>query len=103
MFYHTRQWRTIRQQRLRAEPLCRFCKERGFIVAATVCDHVIAHRGDENLFFDYENTQSLCKRCHDSAKQSEESRGFSRRVGVDGWPTDPRHPMNLYERKRNSG
>jgi len=46
------------------------------------------------LFFDYENTQSLCKRCHDSTKQAEEKRGYSIHVDEDGWPVDPNHPAN---------
>ncbi|UGY23196.1 HNH endonuclease [Bradyrhizobium septentrionale] len=37
-----------------------------------VCDHVIPHRGDERLFWDDGNLQTLCKACHDSAKQAEE-------------------------------
>ena len=38
--------------------------------------------------------QSLCKACYDSTKQTEERRGYSREVGTDGFPLDPRHPGN---------
>lgn len=41
-----------------------------------VCDHVRPHRGDEALFWDEGNLQTLCKPCHDSAKQREERRAI---------------------------
>jgi len=31
---------------------------------ATVADHIIPHTGDSNLFWDVDNLQSLCDRCH---------------------------------------
>ena len=44
------------------------------MVPATVCDHVLPHRGDEHLFWNGA-VQSLCARCHNSAKQAEEAAG----------------------------
>jgi hypothetical protein len=38
--------------------------------------------------------QSLCKFHHDSAKQQEEKMGYRSDIGADGWPMDPRHPVN---------
>lgn len=82
-----------RMTQLRAEPTCRFHRlELGAIVPATTVDHVIPHRGDEDLFWRGE-LQSLCGPCHDRHKQREELEGFSRGVGEDGFPTDPRHPF----------
>jgi hypothetical protein len=46
------------------------------------------------LFFDQDNTQTLCPPCHDKHKQSVERIGFSKAIGCDGWPTDPLHPSN---------
>ena len=40
--------------------------------ALLVCDHKIPHRGDERLFWDPLNVQTLCKPCHDSRKQAAE-------------------------------
>ena len=34
-----------------------------------VADHRQEHRGDEGLFWDEENVQTLCKPHHDGAKQ----------------------------------
>ena len=53
--------------------------------------------GDDELsgpFWDPDNWQALCKSHHDGAKQSEDRRGYSTAVGADGWPLDPRHPVN---------
>ena len=58
-------------------------------------DHIKEHRGDGELFFNVSNVQTLCKRCHDSLKQSEERLGYSKEIGLDGWPVDPRHPTNI--------
>lgn len=40
-----------------------------------VADHRIMHRGDQRLFWDEANIQTLCKPCHDGAKQRAEQRG----------------------------
>jgi len=40
--------------------------------ALLVADHRIPHRGDPDLFWDPDNLQTLCKPCHDGAKQAAE-------------------------------
>jgi hypothetical protein len=70
------------------------CERAGKITAATVCDHIVPHRGDRILYFDADNLQSLCKLHHDGSKQLEEIKGFSTEAGLDGWPLDERHPAN---------
>jgi len=91
--YKTKRWLEIRQAQLTAEPLCQRHKKRGQLVRAEVVHHVKAHKGDEYLFYHGE-VESLCKACHDSDAQSEEARGYSKRIGSDGWPVDPKHPAN---------
>lgn len=93
-WYKTRAWQVTRRRQLQEEPLCRMCKAEGRVTAATVVDHITPHKGDRALFFSADNLQALCKRHHDGEKQSEERRGYSSRVGLDGWPTDERHPAN---------
>ena len=86
--YDLSAWRApggLRDRTLQREPFCRFCKARGRVTAATVADHITPHRGDLELFLDPDNTQGLCKPCHDGQKQREE-RGGRPPVGVDGWP-----------------
>lgn len=98
-WYKLKAWTTIRNWRLSIEPLCRFCALIGITKAAQIVDHVIAPKGNRRLFFDRENTQSLCKHCHDKHKQREESVGYSDAIEgqsaeLEGWPSDPRHPAN---------
>lgn len=57
-------------------------------------DHIVSHKGNRSLFWDEANVQTLCKPCHNGAKQSEERRGYSTTIGADGFPIDPRHPAN---------
>jgi len=51
-----------------------------------VVNHRKPHEGDWQLFTDPDNLEAVCKKCHDSAIQSQE-RGWRRQVGSDGWPT----------------
>lgn len=83
-------WQRRRAQQLRDEPLCRFCAALGHVVAATIADHVVPHRGDPELFEG--ELQSLCKRCHDSTKQQLEVSGTFRGCDVNGLPLDSSHP-----------
>lgn len=82
-------WQRERLVQLAEHPLCAWCAGHGVVRAATVVDHKKPHRGDEALFWDRTNWQSLCKTCHDSAKQAEERSGKRQiRIGLDGFPID---------------
>jgi 5-methylcytosine-specific restriction endonuclease McrA len=83
-----RQWRALRLMQLAREPLCRFCGLKGALTAATVVDHVTPHRGNRDLFYRLDNLQSLCKPCHDSAKQRQEKAEARGPIGCDaeGYP-----------------
>ncbi len=65
-------WRKARSRFLKIHPLCERCKVQGKYVKATVVDHIVPHRGDEELFWDERNWQSLCKPCHDSKTMTED-------------------------------
>ena len=58
-------WRAARKRYLNRHPLCMECQRNGKFSPATVVDHILPHRGDEDLFWDESNWQPLCKRCHD--------------------------------------
>ena len=45
------------------------------LIAATIVDHIVPHKGDLALFYDQTNWQSLCKRHHD-IKTAAEDGGF---------------------------
>ena len=97
-------WRKARACYLAEHPLCASCLGEGRLTAATVVDHVIAHGGDRQLFWDRENWQALCKGCHDSKtvrdgrwrRQSRGEQHLRRCHGCDihGMPLDPEHPWN---------
>lgn len=71
--YSSSRWRTLRAEQLSREPLCCMCiAEDGRAVAATVCDHVVPHRGDVAAFWGGP-FQSLCAHHHNAAKQREEN------------------------------
>lgn len=89
-----RRWRKARAAFLMERPFCAMCEATGKLQAATVVDHVKPHRGDEALFWDRTNWQPLCERHHNRDKARLEIRGYSDRLGDDGWPIDPAHPAN---------
>lgn len=103
--YNGSAWKQARALQLRREPLCRMCRELGQYVEAGVVDHVVPHRGDERLFFDTENLQSLCKPCHDRHKQAQEHQrdGLVRGAGHAGQPLDRAHPWHTAGRDRVGG
>lgn len=85
--YNTGRWRKVRLLHLQTEPLCRMCADEGRITAAQVVDHIKAHKGDEALFWDSSNWQSVCKPCHDRHAQSRDRTGKEKPIiGLDGWP-----------------
>lgn len=86
--YNSTRWRNLRLAQLRSDPLCAMCKADGKVTPATVCDHVVPHKGNPERFFGGP-FQSLCKPCHDRHKQSEERTGRPALPrGPDGWPID---------------
>jgi 5-methylcytosine-specific restriction enzyme A len=87
--YKTAEWKRLRRARLTACPTCVYCEQQGRVTAATVVDHIVPHKGDIALFFDYSNTQSMCDAHHNSTKQREENNGL-KKIGCDinGEPLD---------------
>jgi hypothetical protein len=68
------------------------CLSEGKIVAARIADHVEPHRNVPQKFC-AGALQSLCPHCHESRKKRLENRGYDNTIGLDGMPTDPRHPV----------
>lgn len=65
-------WQKARKLYLTAHPLCEKCYKEKKLVAATVVDHIIPHRGDPVLFWNQNNWQALCKSCHDKKTFNED-------------------------------
>jgi 5-methylcytosine-specific restriction endonuclease McrA len=84
-------WRKARLTYLRENPLCVLCLAFGQSTPATVVDHKTPHKGSPKLFWSQSNWQSLCKTCHDAAKQAEERTGWLRGADKDGVPLDAGH------------
>lgn len=78
-------YKSARWQALRREVLVRdlyTCRQTGVLLTgkspapnSPVVDHVVAHRGDERLFWDIANLQAVTKAWHDSEKQKQERGG----------------------------
>jgi 5-methylcytosine-specific restriction enzyme A len=77
-------WRRYREAFLKRHPLCSECQRQGRTTAARVVDHIRPHKGDQALFWDPKNHQSLCDytspwNCH-GRKTALEDGGFGRPV-----------------------
>lgn len=97
-WYKTKDWYKIRSKRLKAEPHCRICMRQkafdpSYVIDESqrlIVDHVKQHKGDAALFFNYDNTQTLCQSHHSSTKQQMERGRRFVAIGVDGWPLEDR-------------
>ena len=86
--YYTSRWKALRLNQLSKAPLCSYCAAIGIIEAATIADHIKPHKGANDLFFNADNLQSLCKYCHDSHKQRQEKGGGLSGSDISGAPID---------------
>lgn len=75
-WYSTGCWRRTRALYLSSHPLCVECIKRGRVTPSAVVDHIEPHKGDLVKFWDVNNLQSMCKRCHDRKTASEDG-GFN--------------------------
>lgn len=66
--YKYARWLKLRASQLELEPNCRFCLQLGVETRATVCDHIVPHRGDLDAFWSGP-FQSLCAVHHSKDKQ----------------------------------
>lgn len=73
MYNH--KWSRASKAFLTEHPWCAECMKRNTYTPATVVDHIKAHRGDADLFWDQDNWQGLCKHHHD-VKTAKETEGF---------------------------
>lgn len=68
--YNTNIWRDLRLAYIMENPLCEICKSQGKVVSAREVHHKIhLSKGrtrfeKEQIGFDWNNLQSLCKECH---------------------------------------
>lgn len=62
--YNLKRWKDGRKRQLFEQPRCVMCLAMNRQTPATVVDHIIPHCGDDKLFWDRDNWQSLCDKCH---------------------------------------
>ena len=67
----------LKRPYLLSHPFCIRCLQQGRYEKATVVDHITPHKGNQQLFWDRNNWQPLCKQCHDR-KTATEDGGFGR-------------------------
>lgn len=72
-WYKTRRWQAVRARVLQRDHYTCKCGVVDVKKYGLHCDHVTPHRGDERLFWDESNMQTLCAHCHNSLKQREEA------------------------------
>lgn len=80
-------WQKARLRFLQAHPLCVMCQDMKppRVTAAEVVDHIIPHKGDQELFWNESNWQPLCKPHHDGEKAEQEGRHKARaKFDADG-------------------
>lgn len=81
-WYKTARWQQLRLAIFQRDVFTCQRAECGHLegnTALLVCDHIKPHRGDERLFWDEANLQTLCKACHDKIKQREEQASLHQR------------------------
>ena len=67
---NSREWRELRVQVLREQPLCQWCKAKGYIVAAREVHHLRecesgkSEQEVRDLMFSRSNCVALCHQCH---------------------------------------
>ena len=69
---YDRHWRKERWAYLTENPLCVECLKEERVTPATIVDHIIPPKGNQELFWDRSNWQSLCKPHHDRKTATED-------------------------------
>jgi 5-methylcytosine-specific restriction protein A len=71
------EWQIAKRRFLREHPWC-MCEDcRGKAMRATTVDHIIPHKGNQELFWKRSNWQSMSELCH-NRKTAEKDGGFGR-------------------------
>lgn len=60
---YDRQWSKTADREIAADPFCTLCGKT-YPRRNMVRDHIIPHRGNQQLFDDPSNRQTLCRWCH---------------------------------------
>lgn len=78
--YNTPRWKKLRAAKIKANPVCERCAERGVTRVADEVHHIVPFDVDMELAYDYDNLVSLCIDCHKEAHAKLKNFHYSRRV-----------------------
>ncbi len=87
-------WRRVAKMFLDQNPLCAPCLKANLETPATIVHHKVEHKGDEALFWTWNNLESVCPSCHSGHIRVSEHVGYSQAADSLGIPIDPNHPWN---------
>lgn len=68
--YMSTRWRTLRDLKIKNDPLCEMCLEEGIVTPADDVHHIVSFMSVTDkysryyLAYDYNNLKSLCKKHH---------------------------------------
>lgn len=66
--YKSKKWQKLRKEKLLISPFCERCLKQGICNSSYIIHHkeyvTDQNYEDNNVFFNIENLESLCKRCH---------------------------------------
>ena len=66
--YKSKRWQRLRYQKLLLNPMCERCLSKGIYNSAYFIHHkeyvTDENYEDDNVFFNIDNLESLCKKCH---------------------------------------
>lgn len=83
--YDLQRWRDMRARHVHRSPLCVKCSRKGLVVKGEEVDHIIPHCGDERLFWDEANLQTLCNPCHSEKTAQEDGLGPAQASILPKW------------------
>ena len=95
---YTSAWDKAADSHRTRSPLCIYCEMGAWgdpprFTPATLVDHLIPHRGDQDIFWRKSDWISACKPCHDGPKQAAEREPYRLRAlanAVRAYVTRPR-------------
>jgi 5-methylcytosine-specific restriction enzyme A len=63
-FYNSREWRMLRNHKIKLNPLCQVCEKEDRITTADEVHHIIAINDDYSKRLLLDNLMSVCYSCH---------------------------------------
>ena len=80
-------YKGARRAFLRQNPLCVKCAEHGKTVAAVQLDHIVRVEFRPDLFWNENNWQALCRRCHLLKTKEEQAKTLEGERALHDWVT----------------